>query len=299
MSEPLVSIVVPTFERRDLVARAVASALGTVGVPFEVVVVDDGSTDGTAAHLRERFGGDPRLRVVEQANRGVAAARNAGAREARGRFVVWLDSDDEADARRAARHASQFEAHPEADLSLVDARFDMPAGVSLSAQPGWQPALDAASLFLGAWAPPSTMAIRRDAALAVPFDESFRHQEDMAFLFAFFAEGRRATYLPEVLATYGRVPIGAPRLSEERAEMEQAWVAIVERWHRELRRPDGRPWPLGVALSRRLAKAHVRAGRWRQARPYCLAWWRERPFTLRPLRWWLASFAYRDVAGSE
>lgn len=86
-----VSVIIPTFNRRALVVEAVASALEQRQIAAEVIVVDDGSTDGTADALGI-FG--PRVRVIRQAQRGVAAARNTGARIAGGRWLAFLDSDD-------------------------------------------------------------------------------------------------------------------------------------------------------------------------------------------------------------
>ncbi len=77
---PTVSVVIPTYQRRDDVLRAVESVLAQSFEDFEVIVVDDGSTDGTAEALA---GLDPRLRYVWHENRGTGAARNAGLRLAR------------------------------------------------------------------------------------------------------------------------------------------------------------------------------------------------------------------------
>jgi hypothetical protein len=89
--EPAVSVIIPTYERRAAVRRAVASVLAQTFQDFEVLVVDDGSTDGTDRALA---GIDRRIVYEWQENRGVAAARNAGIRRARGGVVAFLDSDD-------------------------------------------------------------------------------------------------------------------------------------------------------------------------------------------------------------
>ncbi len=88
-----VSVVIPTRDRREFVQEAVASVLGQTHRDLELVVVDNGSSDGTAAALRRRFS-DSRLRVVEQDHLGVSAARNRGVRETSGEWVAFLDSDD-------------------------------------------------------------------------------------------------------------------------------------------------------------------------------------------------------------
>jgi hypothetical protein len=88
---PTVSVILPTYQRRELVKRAVASVLSQTYRDFELIVVDDGSTDSTAEALAPL---GSRLRYVWQQNRGVAAARNAGLRLARGSIVAFIDSDD-------------------------------------------------------------------------------------------------------------------------------------------------------------------------------------------------------------
>jgi len=90
---PRVSVVVPTRDRRALTAEAVESVLVQSWGDLELVVVDDGSIDGTADHLEASFQ-DPRLRVLRQENRGVSAARNRGVRETSGEWLAFLDSDD-------------------------------------------------------------------------------------------------------------------------------------------------------------------------------------------------------------
>lgn len=89
---PEVSIVLPTYNRVDVIGRAVSSILRQSFEDWELIVVDDGSTDGTCARLE---GLDPRIRCIGQANLGVYVARNTGVQAARGRYVTFMDSDDE------------------------------------------------------------------------------------------------------------------------------------------------------------------------------------------------------------
>ena len=91
---PKFSIVIPVYNREREIARALSSCLAQDGADFEVVVVDDGSTDSTVAAI-EAFS-DPRVKLVRQAvNRGHAPARNLGVRSAAEEWVIILDSDDE------------------------------------------------------------------------------------------------------------------------------------------------------------------------------------------------------------
>jgi glycosyltransferase involved in cell wall biosynthesis len=86
-----ISVVIPTHNRAELVARTLAAFLAQDGVSFEIIVVDDGSTDDTQVQLA-RFG-DLRLRIVRQNNSGPASARNAGIAYCRGQYVLFNDDD--------------------------------------------------------------------------------------------------------------------------------------------------------------------------------------------------------------
>jgi glycosyltransferase involved in cell wall biosynthesis len=90
---PLCSLVVPAYNVERYVADAIESALAQTYRPLEIVVVDDGSTDGTAGVIR-RFADHPELVPVRQENRGLAGARNRGIAEAHGAFIGLLDADD-------------------------------------------------------------------------------------------------------------------------------------------------------------------------------------------------------------
>ena len=88
---PTVSVIIPTFNRWPLVGAAIESVLAQSCAEFEIIVVDDGSTDDTAEQLGQ-FGS--RLRLLKQPHRGVSAARNFAVRHSRGRYLAFLDSDD-------------------------------------------------------------------------------------------------------------------------------------------------------------------------------------------------------------
>lgn len=94
--QPLISVVIPTYNRKELCKRAVQSVLHQSYHRYEVLVVDDASTDGTSAeHLYGSSVVDTRLRYIRQPyNGGVAKARNRGIRHARGEWIAFLDSDD-------------------------------------------------------------------------------------------------------------------------------------------------------------------------------------------------------------
>lgn len=117
---PLVSVIIPTYNRRRWVIEAIDSVLGQTMDDREVIVVDDGSTDGTDEALT-RY--KRRIRTVHRPNGGPAAARNYGTMIALGEWVCFLDSDDEWGPHTLESHVNAVAAHPRTCVHLVNARL--------------------------------------------------------------------------------------------------------------------------------------------------------------------------------
>lgn len=113
-----VSVIIPTFNRCDMVREAVASARAQHGVRFDLIVVDDGSTDGTADALDREFGAA--IRVLRGENRGVSAARNRGVAASHGELLAFLDSDDLWMPGKLAAQVDFFADHPEAEICQTE-----------------------------------------------------------------------------------------------------------------------------------------------------------------------------------
>lgn len=114
---PAVSIVLPTYNRAPLIGRAIRSVLAQSYGDFELIVVDDGSTDATMDRVT-RFRDRRQRRIRLGKNRGAGAARNAGIRAARGSFLAFQDSDDEWLPSKLERHMRVF-ARGESDVGVV------------------------------------------------------------------------------------------------------------------------------------------------------------------------------------
>ena len=120
-SEPLVSVVMPAYNVAWCVGRAVDSVLAQDFRPRELIVVNDGSTDGTGA-LLERYGAA--ITVINQENRGMSAARNTGIRRARGTYVAFLDADDWWLAGKLSRQVELMRGCPEIGFSSTTVRVE-------------------------------------------------------------------------------------------------------------------------------------------------------------------------------
>jgi glycosyltransferase involved in cell wall biosynthesis len=125
MASPgLVSTIIPVLNRAALLSEAVASVLAQTYRPIEIVIVDDGSTDDTAAVADAFAAGDPDVvRVIHQANRGVGAARETGRLAARGDFIQYLDSDDVLLPKKFELQVAGLRDHPECGASYGFTRW--------------------------------------------------------------------------------------------------------------------------------------------------------------------------------
>lgn len=182
---PAVTVVLPVFNRVQVVSRAIESVLGQSFADFELLVVDDGSSDGTGKLLAQL--GDPRLRVLElPSNGGACAARNAGIEAARGEIVCFLDSDDVYLPSKLEYVVGRFAASPELDL-LVDSFVSRKSlghkrGVKSKLNPpGLSGRAFRAAVFERRIAKATTaLSVRRRALLDVGlFDPRLRRRQDL------------------------------------------------------------------------------------------------------------------------
>ena len=119
--ETMVSIIIPTYNRENVIKRAVNSVLRQSYSAYEVIIVDDGSTDGTEDVVASIE--DPRIRYIAlKENQGVAHARNVGIREARYEYIAFLDSDDEWLPNKLKRQMKKMQAVPN-EFAMVYCRM--------------------------------------------------------------------------------------------------------------------------------------------------------------------------------
>jgi glycosyltransferase involved in cell wall biosynthesis len=137
LAQPTISVVIPTFQRREIVLKTVGALTAQEGAPpFEVVVVVDGSTDGTAEALRQ-LETPFELMVLEQENAGASAARNRGAGAARGKLLLFLDDDMEADSKLLCEHARSHGDGADVVFGDIPLHPDSPAGFLSESVGAW------------------------------------------------------------------------------------------------------------------------------------------------------------------
>lgn len=136
VSGPRFSVVIPTHQRRDVVVRMIGALERQSSRDFEVIVVDDGSKDDTAAALRELTTSFPLL-VLEQAHDGQAAARNLGARHASGELLLFLDDDMEADPELLAEHDRSHREGANMVLGHIPLHPSSPSNLLSDGVAGW------------------------------------------------------------------------------------------------------------------------------------------------------------------
>jgi hypothetical protein len=205
----LVSVVVPVYNRAELVAETLDSVAAQTYRPIELLVIDDGSTDDTPATVQRWQQGvqDTRFSVVtlRRQNGGPAAARNSGLLACHGEFVQFMDSDDLMRADKIAIQVARLRVH-DADVTYAyTARFtsradwSAPPYVTFPAA-GGQPL--AAFLHGGCWPAPSALFRRRLCAALGPWDERAPILEDWDYGVRLLLSEARTDFLDEVLLLY-------------------------------------------------------------------------------------------------
>jgi len=104
-----ISVIIPTFNRLDLLKRAIDSVLNQSIKPYDIIVVDDGSTDGTSEMIQHKY---KSINLIQQKNSGVSAARNNGIKNAQGDWIALLDSDDEWEKNKLEEQVNNLTDNP-------------------------------------------------------------------------------------------------------------------------------------------------------------------------------------------
>jgi glycosyltransferase involved in cell wall biosynthesis len=274
MPSPLISVVIPVYNGEGFVADAINSVLAQEGVEFELIVVDDGSTDATPAML-SRYGGA--IAVHRQRNSGESAARNAALPHVRGELVLFLDADDLLPTDYLNRFAAVACEAPAIEVFHCGWRgVSYEDGAPLYAQEEPLP-IDVDPFHeLPTLGMPhiDSLLVRRSALARVGgFDPNLRVQADWDFCLRLAASGARFRGVPGNVAVVRRRPDSVS--GSRRRDLAAVGLAVLERHLR------------GHARCPACARAEAGLREWQRAALRAEAQWLEAitGFTGRPARW--------------
>ena len=233
MSTPRFSVVIAAYNAQRTIAETIDSVLAQSETDFEIVAIDDGSSDGTLQILLGYAAVDERVRVASQSNQGVSAARNLGVAKATGELIAFLDADDVWHSEKLARHAQLHDSEPAVEASFARIAFctdrdgTLRAGRTRSSVPAGACALEDV-IIENAVCTMSNLVVERQALLAIGgFDRTMRHVEDQDLLARLVGNGHVLRGIPETLVGYR---MSADGLSCDFAAMLSAWKDLASRW---------------------------------------------------------------------
>ncbi len=228
---PGVSVVIPAFNYAHYLPQAIASVLAQTYTEIELIIVDDGSTDGTRTTIAAIA--DPRLRYVWQENAGLSAARNTGVREARHAFVAFLDADDLWKPDLLATAMQRFAVLPQDFAAIATGTTRMDAGGQPRAIPDYTVLrtgeLTARDFCLRNRPLSSSIVLKkRIFADCGGFDTDLRSSEDRDMWIRLTARGHRFFFIEQPLAFIRRHPQNmsknAPRMKQNSQRvLSRAW----------------------------------------------------------------------------
>ncbi len=193
MRPRLLSCIIPVFNGEPYLSEALESILAQTYHPLEVIVADDGSTDGTAASLTAYRG---QITYLWQPNAGQAAARNLGLRAAHGEFVAFLDADDLWHPEKSALQIVRFQARPNLDLCVTHVQNFWSSGLHQEeARVRDHPLMQA----LPGYVAPALMARRTLFDAIGQFNAELSHGSDMEWFMRAAEHGASMELLPDVL----------------------------------------------------------------------------------------------------
>ena len=256
---PLISIILPARDAEPFLGECIGSVLGQSWTNWELIVVDNGSRDGTAA-IAASFT-DPRIKVLSEPVGGVSIARNRGLAGMRGEFFCFLDADDRLPKDALRLRYDLFLRHPSAHFADGAMRaFDNRSGRTIWVRSPWYSGMpfDALMALDGSCFAGNTWMVRRMPGHTYRFPEHMDHSEDCAFYLGIARQGAYVSTPREVL----HYRIGHPSATSD-ARLVHRGYAELYRWMLELR-PAPSPEQLRTAwrrLRRFMTRDRFRRGR--------------------------------------
>jgi glycosyltransferase involved in cell wall biosynthesis len=224
VNPPVVSVIIPCFNLGAFVAEAVESVLKQTFRDYDVVLVDDGSTDPDTTARLDALAETPGVALVRSANRGLSAARNTGIKHSTGRYICALDADDRIRPEWLERSVAILESHPQ--FAFVSHWVQAFGDRTFEWTPGRAdlPALLDHNVFNGA------ALFRRTIVDTVGgFDESMRDGcEDWEFWLRVLEQGFEGTIIPELLYEYRQRDDSMSRAMHDTGAFERIYAGMVD-----------------------------------------------------------------------
>lgn len=189
-SYPLVSVVMSVHNAKDTVEDAVSALLGQTYEHLEIILIDDGSTDGTSRILKRLAATDARIQLTEQENFGLTVSLNRGIAMATGKYIARQDADDFSYPERIEKQVSRMEGDP--DIALCGSNCDNVFPNGLISEWGWknEQEITRSIRFKTPFAHSTAMFRVADARKLGGYDESFPTSQDMEFWIRLSSCGR-------------------------------------------------------------------------------------------------------------
>ncbi|MCI0340564.1 MAG: glycosyltransferase [Planctomycetales bacterium] len=268
MATPRVSVLLPVRDGAETLPEALGSLLSQTLRDLEVVAVDDGSRDGTAAILGGAAAKDPRVRIVATGGRGLVAALNLGLAESRGTFVARMDADDVSHPERLAEQVALLDARPDVGVASCLVRIVREGGVApgFKAYERWlnscvTPEEIAREIFVESPVPHPTALMRREELVALGGYRDPPWAEDYDLWLRYHVAGRAMAKVPLVLLDWrdhdGRLSRVDPRYRRDRFVDAKAHYLVRGPL---AGRPEALVWgagPIGKRLARGLRREGV------------------------------------------
>ncbi len=253
-----VSVILTTYNRADLVIQAIESVLHQTYPDFEVLVINDGSTDHTRAVLEGIT--DRRVKSIHQINSGLPAARNQGIKLANGKYIAFLDDDDLWLPNKLARQMQCMKLHPEVDwVSCGYATIDF-QGNYLGHQVNpwvWKPVLDLSTWLYGCPTIPSCVLVKKEwLTRANGFDEELSQSEDWDLWLRLSNQGCRMEWVRDMLCLYRVHPAS---MVHNTSRQSQNMVRVVEKFFNQPDLPANVKKQENKVLSAALLRGAARA----------------------------------------
>ncbi|MCK5542564.1 MAG: glycosyltransferase [Desulfobacterales bacterium] len=279
---PIVSVVIPTYNRKNIIVRAIESVLNQTYKNYEIIIVDDGSTDGTVDYIKNNY--NFKIKCISQKNMGASSARNKGISEAKGKYVAFLDSDDEWINSKLTTQVAFLEKNPE--IALLCGRTYKSDDIKKVNSPLTKKIVGNLfnTLYSHSFVSTPTVIVKKDVLDQVGgFDTNYKSAEDFD-LWLKITKNYQCAFLPGLIAIVNR---GEDNLSTDKITLHLHAVTILES-HYDKKLIPRRVYKKAISDSYiALGRNHLKSGQISQARKSFISSFKIYPIRFRSLRYLL------------